>query len=503
MSSFQDDVKEILSAAENNLAQVWSEIGLSEEEKANQLHILLEQINAVVNAKIDTENNLLYEYKIEITRLINESRMIADQIERADLLTQEFLDIESSSPNSSTLSLNQKLTVLRSCHESLSSIKSNIVNEVQTILTEYHAICKELGIVIHPEFTEVGSKLAGRVEACKEKLQEASSMKMNQIKMVHVLINEIRLSIKELEPSPSSLSDLDRMMMDPSTNPSTVGIDMKSMEMLSKRSKELNAEKDQRVEILRGLAKKIKSLWEKLEVDTAYRNEFLTKNDGVSYSTMVACEAELARLNELKSTKMDAIIISCLEMIKAEWKELKMSENEMADEERKLKELSASYQDDKDKVLEMMERELENLKEQVKAMAPLLGLAEKYLELVHEREEYDALIQDSSRLLSRKGGSKLKEEEKMRIRVTKDLPALIVQLRETVSKYESTCNKVFNFNGVPFLNDILEKTETKYKEDQIRVREEKKHKTSSTSASASTTVRAPLAQVNGNRKLGR
>jgi len=57
----------------------------------------------------------------------------------------------------------------------------------------------------------------------------------------------------------------------------------------------------------------------------------------------------------------------------------------------------------------------------------------KYLALCEQRSEYEALVQDSSRLLNRRrGGFSLREEELLRARVTKELPKTVAYLQGTV-----------------------------------------------------------------------
>jgi hypothetical protein len=76
------------------------------------------------------------------------------------------------------------------------------------------------------------------------------------------------------------------------------------------------------------------------------------------------------------------------------------------------------------------------LEAQAELYRPLLKLIEKYAVLCDERAEYEDKIKDSSRLLSRRGGSALREEEQQRLRVTKGIPKTILQIKEAVGEYE-------------------------------------------------------------------
>ena len=137
---------------------------------------------------------------------------------------------------------------------------------------------------------------------------------------------------------------------------------------------------------------------------------------------MDECEAELKKMMALKTEKIG-------ELIKQAKKELAILYLETFTPDP---DLFGGSSQDKDSLLKALEQEITRVKGKKEALNPILGGVEKYYRLVQERVEYEEIIKDSSRLMSRRAGSALREEEQMRLRVSKTLPALVEKLSRGV-----------------------------------------------------------------------
>ncbi|KAK3955286.1 microtubule associated protein-domain-containing protein [Pseudoneurospora amorphoporcata] len=238
--------------------------------------------------------------------------------------------------------------------------------------------------------------------------------------------------------------------------PEQLGLHQVDIERLRAKKDKLADEKQSRENRLTNLKATVGELWEKLGVDESARKAFLNSNRGCGMRQINEFEDELSRLNELKRQNMHIFIEDARVKLQGLWDALYYSEDEML-------EFTPAFSDVySDALLEAHEREiarLETLKEQ---RAPLLSLVDKYKSLVADREELAASSQDASRLLmkgqkgERRDPGKLLREEKMRKRIAKELPKVIVDLRKSLEQWEEEYGRPFLVQGERFLDAIEE-----------------------------------------------
>jgi len=105
---------------------------------------------------------------------------------------------------------------------------------------------------------------------------------------------------------------------------------------------------------------------------------------------------------------------------------------------------------------------LEALKEQ---RDPILAMVDKYRSLVQDRDDLAASSQDASRLMAKKGEkrdpTRLLREEKMRKRITKELPKVEAELRKELAKWEDEYGRPFLVHGERYLDELEKTTQTK------------------------------------------
>jgi protein regulator of cytokinesis 1 len=105
---------------------------------------------------------------------------------------------------------------------------------------------------------------------------------------------------------------------------------------------------------------------------------------------------------------------------------------------------------------------LEALKEQ---RAPTLAMIDKYRSLVKDRDDLAASSQDASRLMAKKGEkrdpTRLLREEKMRKRITKELPKVEAELRQELEKWEDEYGRPFLVHGERYLDELEMTSQTK------------------------------------------
>ncbi|CRK44687.1 hypothetical protein BN1723_019526, partial [Verticillium longisporum] len=168
----------------------------------------------------------------------------------------------------------------------------------------------------------------------------------------------------------------------------------------------------------------VEALWEKLGVDSGERKSFLNANRGCGLRQINEFEDELARLNELKRQNLHLFVEDARYKLQELWDALYLSEDEML-------EFTPAFSDVySDALLEAHEREIARLEAVREQRAPILALVDKHRTLTHDRDELAASSQDASRLMmrgqkgERRDPGKLLREEKLRKRITKELPKI-------------------------------------------------------------------------------
>lgn len=237
--------------------------------------------------------------------------------------------------------------------------------------------------------------------------------------------------------------------------PEQLGLHEEDLSRLRNKRDKLAEEKKNREKRLKDLKVSVAALWEKLGVDEAERKAFLNGNRGCGVRQINEFEDELARLNELKRQNLHLFVEDARCKLQELWDTLYFSEDEML-------EFTPAFSDVySDALLEAHEREITRLETLREQRAPTLALVDKHRTLVHDRDELAASSQDASRLMmrgqkgERRDPGKLLREEKMRKRITKELPKVAAELAKLLEEWEDEYGRPFLVYGERYL-DLLE-----------------------------------------------
>ncbi|KAH8894866.1 hypothetical protein GQ53DRAFT_67656 [Thozetella sp. PMI_491] len=242
--------------------------------------------------------------------------------------------------------------------------------------------------------------------------------------------------------------------------PEQLGLHEEDLARLRTKRDKLSDEKKNREKRLRDLKVAVDALWEKLGVEEKERKAFLNSNRGCGVRQINEFEDELARLNELKRQNLHLFVEDARFKLQELWDALYLSEDEMLD-------FTPAFSDVySDALLEAHEQEIARLEVLREQRAPTLALVDKHRTLVHDRDELAASSQDASRLMLRgqkgekRDPGKLLREEKMRKRITKELPKVAAELRKVLEKWEDEYGRPFLVHGERYL-DALESSEAR------------------------------------------
>jgi protein regulator of cytokinesis 1 len=241
--------------------------------------------------------------------------------------------------------------------------------------------------------------------------------------------------------------------------PEQLGLHEEDLSRLKARRDKLFDEKKNREKRLNNLKTAVDALWEKLGVEEKERKAFLNANRGCGVRQINEFEDELARLNELKHQNLHLFVEDARYKLQELWDSLYLSEDEML-------EFTPAFSDVySDALLEAHEQEIARLEALREQRAPTLALVEKHRTLVHDRDELAASSQDASRLMlkpqkgEKRDPGKLLREEKMRKRITKELPKVSAELRKLLDKWEDEYGRPFLVHGERYL-DVLDADES-------------------------------------------
>lgn len=236
--------------------------------------------------------------------------------------------------------------------------------------------------------------------------------------------------------------------------PEQLGLHQQDIQNLQARRDRLLEEKRGRERKLKELKAHVEGLWDRLSVEESDRKRFLAQNRGCGLRVINEFEAELDRLNELKRQNLHLFVEDARYKLQALWDELYFSEEEML-------EFTPAFSDVySDALLSAHEGELERLETLKEQRAPTLQLIDKHKSLIKDREDLAASSQDASRLLAKgtkgekRDPTRLLREEKMRKRISKDLPKVEVELKKTLERWEDEYGRPFLVHGVRYLDEL-------------------------------------------------
>ncbi|KAI6245807.1 Anaphase spindle elongation protein 1 [Erysiphe necator] len=244
------------------------------------------------------------------------------------------------------------------------------------------------------------------------------------------------------------------------TSPEQLGLHEADIIQLRLKRDKLLEEKRRRENQLQDLNEKVEFLWNKLGVEDDYRENFLNSNRGCGIRQINEFEYELARLSELKRQNLNVFIEDARYKIQELWDSLYFSEEQML-------EFTPAFSDVyTDVLLEAHEQEILKLKALKDQYATILVLLEKHRSLIKDRDDLQASSQDASRLLGRgqkgekRDPTRLLREEKMRKRISKELPKVTSELSKELEKWENEHGRAFLVYGERYLDSLLEDSKT-------------------------------------------
>lgn len=499
-------------SASRELEKIWDQVGLTPEERAQELTDLLQQLHQTCQLKVEHESMVRDNFQKQITEYRQEIKETCDALRIApdqDLLEEKKDMTLQDVSYTLELALEELRNVANASRQDLSVYKSQ--------LEEY---CEALGITLEAEFCDIESDLTVKaVQKFQQKVQEVEMLVQNRIEAVVTLLKDAKSLIDDLHLNPmdhlldrkicSSLQEQDGKLelVDMFESDDCTGISSGTLDALTERIRELHDEKERRRQELTAMGEVISDLWDKLQVSKEERLEFTQEctKAGLSLQTLDMGKKEITRLNEMKEAMMGDLIVEARQRIKELW----IQTNATPQQQQAF--VAMNVQDEtliNDGLLQEHEDLIEELEQRLEEMRPLLDLIQKREAIIQERMELEEFLKDPSRLQQRGAVQQLMKEEKMTNRVNKLLPKYSDHLNRKLKGWQKSHGEPFVYKGEDYLVKMKQQDEEwyTYKENQAQAKREKKqmerssYSTKPRSASSTRSVSsAPLRETTNKR----
>jgi Ase1/PRC1/MAP65 family protein len=473
-----------------HLAEIWDEVGYSPEERAAELSDLLEQLRASCAAKVASEEHFAATYRETIATAKEEVRRTAAALQ-VPVDPQLLLERPST-----TQTLIDEHAVLEATLEGLRAKAASAKEDLQNCLNFLVQAHDALGIDLDPSYCDIESDLTTRRrELLHSKQEEMKDELATRTAAVVQLVRDCQQLMDDLRMDPSSSrndgsSDLDRRILgslirsDDGTysmisqfrSVTCVGISSKALEELTRRVAQLHTEKRRRKGLLQDMGAEIAVLWEKLHIPEEEQVAFTRSVKGLGMETITKGEKELKRLRIMKSEMLGNLIHEARATIQELWEETNIKQEDR-------RRFVAFYVRDEnaydDQLLEAHEDYIQTLQTRMEQMRPILRLIERREVVIQERFQYEDLQKDPERLTQRGAAltKQLMAEERMAIRIKRELPKLTERLTEVLNEWKEVHQEDFHYRGEVY-TEVMRRQEDEwqqYKSDEAERKLKKKH----------------------------
>ncbi|KZV54430.1 65-kDa microtubule-associated protein 5 [Dorcoceras hygrometricum] len=465
------------------LQEIWDEIGECDTDRDKMLLQLEQECLDIYRRKVERSRNC----KAELLQ-----SLAASEAEIAGLSSALGEQISYPRFDNMKENLRQQISIINPTLDILRLKKQERIKEIAEAEFHIAQICAEISgddqvnrdKIQVDELDLTINKLRG-LESHLQELQSERNLRVQKvnshISSIHDLSVVMSLDFKKI------MTEIHPSLVDPAIGQSK-SISNETLARLTNELNLLKKEKQQRLLKLQKLGSTLFELWNLMDTTVEEQQKFkhvtcLTASDidGVftqgclSFDVIEQTEVEVARLNDLKASKMRELIFKRQSELEEIYNVVHMDvDSEKA--RQILTTLLESGSIDLSDLLSSMDDQVAKAKEQAQSRKEILDKVEKWKHAADEESWLDEYERDENRYSAGRGVHKnLKRAEKARILVSK-IPSLVESLTAKVRAWELEKGMPFIYNKTPLLRTLEEFNISRQEkeEEKRRSREQRK-----------------------------
>nr|XP_026494639.1 protein regulator of cytokinesis 1-like [Vanessa tameamea] len=307
-------------------------------------------------------------------------------------------------------------------------------------------LTEKLGVTTH-ELQEIPLPAEDELDKLKDHLEVLQAERDKRAELFLNTQAEIKDIMDKLQIKPQSKFEQSVV--------TSLSVDFKvtdyNMDRLAKLKQDLQEKYDQTNNRVLELRERLTKLWDCLEEDYIYRDNFLQAHPGCHPATETALKEEIKRCDQIKRQKIAVFVANVRTKIKLMWDNVMYSTQER-------EEFLHYYQDIfTEDTLTLHELYLDRITKYYNDNKHIFELVVTRKNLWLKMTELEARASEPGRYHNR--GGQLLREEKERKTIVSNLPKIEAQIRDLVTEYESKTGTTFTVDGKPLLQLIQDEWE--------------------------------------------
>ncbi|XP_071946769.1 protein regulator of cytokinesis 1-like isoform X2 [Antedon mediterranea] len=427
--SMKLEIGSCLDAALSQLTHIWNEIGICEEQRQERQTVVMHHLRNLLQEMVDEEQEMSNRLKQSVDKCQCELKTLVQELGEEHVKPDEGLTI---------LQLEK---LLRSQVDSLSKVKQQRLDYLKSLKETEQALCDALCVT--PHYIPTGIVPTQKdLDKLKEHIESLTSEKANRQSIFSSTKKEIVSLFENLEQGPNTSFEREVLCEEEDT----FQLSLANLEALKQLRNDLEITEKENEILAHELYDKIKSLWKRLRVDEAEKEDFQMTHQGHRPKTIQILKEELQRLNELKKQNLKKVIEEMREELTSWWNKCFFSL------EQRQTFTAASDDEFTEELLELHDLEVAKMKAYYEENEEILECIKKREDMWKKMLEFERNANDPSRFFSR--GCNLLQEEKTRKKINKELPKLEQKLSERIARYEEEKDKAFLVDGCRFMDYV-------------------------------------------------
>lgn len=467
------------------LKLIWDEVGQDQLEREKVLLELEQECLDVYRRKVDSAN-------IARSRL---HQSLADaEAEFTHLLVSLGERSFPCRPEKMSGTLKEQLDSITPALREMQLRKEERVSQFRAVQMQIQKISAE--IAGHSEFDILPTDVAvnesdlslKKLDEYRVELQRLHREKNDRLLKVQQYTNTVHNLATTMGMDASEIIATVHPSLDASCGQQSKNISDAILARLDSTVESLKEEKQKRLEKLHKLGKALTNLWDLMDTSFEDRRSFVHVTDFISLSAAEVwkpgslafdiihqAEAEVERLDQLKSSKMKELFLKKQIELKEICKRSHMEIPSQSEMDNILKLINSGEIDHAD-LLASMDGQISKAKEEACSRKDIMEKVEKWIVSCDEERWLEEYSRDENRYSVSRGAHKnLKRAERARITVNR-IPALVDSLTAKTRSWEEERKKVFLYDEVPLLAMLEEYNLSRREREEEKQRQREKKK---------------------------